>query len=156
MQELNGSDNDLQTMYLTTKMLFAHAQAYISTSTSLIQASLLIATYEYGHGLIEAAYISIGTCARMGYAAGFHKGQFGRSSLRCQSWPTLKDEEEHNLWWGIIICERYGLVKNLDSLHCLPYAIIKGSQIHNFRKIRCRSALRGTIPRWERGPASRL
>ena len=108
MQALNGSDNDLQTLYLTTKMLFAHAQASISTSTSLIQASLLIATYEYGHGLIEAAYISIGTCVRMGYTAGLHKGKFGCSSLGCQSWPTLKDEEEHNLWWGIVICERYG------------------------------------------------
>ena len=85
MQELNGSDEDLQTLYLTTKMLFAHAQASISTSTSLIQASLLIATYEYGHGLIEAAYISVGTCARMGYTAGLYKGQFGRSSLGYQS-----------------------------------------------------------------------
>ena len=156
MQELNGADNDLQALYLTTKMLFAHAQASIATSTSLIQASLLIATYEYGHGLIEAAYISVGTCARMGYTAGLHKGQFDRSSLGSQSWPTLKDEEEHNLWWGIVICERYGLAKNLDSLYCLPYAIIKGSQIYNVREIHCQPALRGTIPRWERVLASRL
>lgn len=72
----------------------------------MIQAGLLIATYEYAHGLIEAAYISIGTCARMGYAGGLHTGQLGQSSSGGQSSPTLKEEEEHNLWWGIVICER--------------------------------------------------
>lgn len=72
----------------------------------MIQAGLLIATYEYAQGLVEAAYISIGTCARMGYAGGIHVGQVGRTPSGGQLAPTLKDEEEHNLWWGIVVCER--------------------------------------------------
>ena len=72
----------------------------------MIQAGLLIATYEYAHGLTKAAYISIGTCARMGYAGGLHRGQLDWSSLGGHLSPTLKEEEEHNLWWGIVICER--------------------------------------------------
>ena len=72
----------------------------------MIQAGLLIATYEYAQGLVEAAYISVGMCARMGYARGLHVGQLSRSSSGGQIAPTLKDEEEYNLWWGILICER--------------------------------------------------
>lgn len=72
----------------------------------MIQAGLLIATYEYAQGLVEAAYISIGTCARMGYAGGIHVGQLGRTPSGGKLAPTLKDEEEHNLWWGIVVCER--------------------------------------------------
>ena len=90
----------------------------------MIQAGLLIATYEYGHGLLEAAYVSIGTCARMGFIAGLHGGQFGRPSPGGQSSPLLKEDEEHNLWWGIIVSERYGLFENLVRMHY--YSVVDG------------------------------
>ena len=76
----------------------------------MIQAGLLLATYEYAQGLVEAAYVSIGTCARMGYAGGIHVGQLGRTPLGCQLPLTLKEEEERNLWWGIVVCERWDLI----------------------------------------------
>ena len=93
-----------ETLYLTTKMLFAHAQAFNPNSTNMIQAALLIATYEYAHGMSDAAYISIGTCARMAFAAGLQKSRVPQMFIDDRS--RLKDAEEKNLWWGIVICER--------------------------------------------------
>ena len=98
------SADDQEALYLTTKMLFAHAQACVAISVDLIEAGFLIATYEYGHGLAEAAYVSIGTCARMAVAAGLQTPRTYQIPNNGQSW--FKGEEEKNLWWGILICER--------------------------------------------------
>ncbi len=106
-------------------MLFAHAQAMIPTSTSLVQASLLIATYEYAHSLEEAAYISIGTCARMGYIVGLHNGRFGSPLRGDRTLATLKEEEDYNLWWGIVTCERYGLAEILGPMQYHSYVIVR-------------------------------
>ena len=95
---------DQEALYLTTKMLFAHTQACVAISVDLIQAGLLIATYEYGHGLTDADYISIGTCARMAAVADLPTPQFHQITRDDQSW--FKREEEKNLWWGLLICER--------------------------------------------------
>ncbi|MCJ1479647.1 hypothetical protein MMC13_008333 [Lambiella insularis] len=100
-----GTIKDQENLYLTTKMLFAHVQTVLPTSTSLAQALLLIANYEYGHGLNDAAYVSIGICARMGFAVGLHKTMLNRNSREDETW--LQREEERNLWWGILLSERF-------------------------------------------------
>lgn len=102
--DTKGRKNDQETLYLTTKMLFAQVQALLTTSTNLVQACLLIATYEHGHGLTDAAYISIGICARMAFTAGLQKTKLNRSPRDIELW--LKEEEERNLWWGILLSER--------------------------------------------------
>ena len=99
--KVNGVNQE--TLYLITKMLFGQAQAVSPATTNLIQAALLIATYEYAHGLGHAAYISIGECARMAFVAGLQKSELPHHTNE-QSW--LKAMEERNLWWGIVICER--------------------------------------------------
>ena len=108
--DFQNKELDQETLYLTTKLLFAHALSVISVSTSLIQASLLIATYEYAHGLGNAAYISIGTCARLALAAGLDKAKLDRpftDDTSPNNIPVrLLQQEERNLWWGIVICER--------------------------------------------------
>ena len=85
----------------------------------MIQAGLLIATYELAQGLVEAAYISIGTCARMGYASGIHVGHGRRSQSGSQIAPTLEDEEKRNLWWGIVMCERWELISKSSSCYAI-------------------------------------
>jgi hypothetical protein len=89
---------------LSTKMIFAHLQACAPPSLCLIQAALLISPYERSRNLLEAAYVSIGTCARMAFAIGLHlKGPRNEVSDR-EAWP--ENEEAKNVWWGIIICDR--------------------------------------------------
>lgn len=101
---LRGKEYDQVTLYLTTKMLFTQAQAVLPTSTNLVQAGLLIATYEYGHGLTDVAYISIGTCARMALTAGLLKTKFNQRPGAGES--LVKELEERNLWWGILLSDR--------------------------------------------------
>jgi len=96
---------DQESLYLTARMLFAHVQAFIPASTHLIQAGILISVYEYAHGRRDAAYISIGTCARMAYATGIHKVKPAPGFHDNEA--CLAAEEERNVWWGIVICERY-------------------------------------------------
>lgn len=96
---------DQETLYLTKKMLFAHVQAFISSSTNLIQAGILISAYEYAHGRLDTAYMSIGTCARMAYATGLHMTKLSPGLQDDEA--CLRAEEGRNVWWGIIICERY-------------------------------------------------
>lgn len=96
---------DQETMYLITKRLFAQVQAYIPSSIRLIQAGILISVFEFGHARLDAASISIGTCARMGYAIGLHKTlqkfEEPEDELRAEA------EEGRNVWWRVVICERY-------------------------------------------------
>lgn len=95
---------DQESLYIATKSLFNQVQAAGSVrgqpSISLIQACILIAVYEYARGMADSAFLSIGICARMGYAAGIHErtSRPGKETL---------SEEERNTWWTILIYERY-------------------------------------------------
>lgn len=95
---------DQETLYVTTKTLFGLVQASFSPSLHLIQATMIMATYEYANGKIHDAFASIGLCARMGYAAhidNVHPVQ------EMGDEEYLEAEEKANTWWNILICERY-------------------------------------------------
>ena len=100
-----GGDSP-EELYFAVKSNYSLLQCTRELSIELVQSGILIASYEHCQGLHEAAWLSIGTCARMGYALGLHK------LLR----KTLLEEEESGItsnigrcvWWGIVILERYG------------------------------------------------
>ena len=98
-------DQSQDRFYRATKHVFTNMQAINPTSTTLIQAALLIATYERGHGLLDAAYLSIGTCARMAFAARLPEIKPFRDMKGAAS--AFQIEEARNLWWGIVLCDRY-------------------------------------------------
>lgn len=55
----------IETVYITTKKLLGHVQALKTSSIYLVQATLLVAAFEYACCRPYAAYISIGACSRM-------------------------------------------------------------------------------------------
>jgi hypothetical protein len=58
-----------------------------------------MASYEIGHGLESAAYLSIGSCARLAILLGLeHKFDGGSNSTSM--------EEKSRTWWGVVIVER--------------------------------------------------
>jgi hypothetical protein len=87
-----------QSLYLATKALLAQVQGSLQPSISLIQATLLLAIYEYANGRPEVALVTIAGCARMAYAARIH--------ARCHNGNQLEVEEAGNTWWGIVMYER--------------------------------------------------
>ncbi|KIA75685.1 hypothetical protein HK57_00546 [Aspergillus ustus] len=91
-----------QSLCLATKALLAQVHGSMKPSVPLIQATLLLATYEYASGKPEVALATIATCARMAYAARIH------IRLQCTTDATsrLEAEEAWNTWWGISISER--------------------------------------------------
>ncbi|KAF7936172.1 uncharacterized protein EAE98_002391 [Botrytis deweyae] len=56
-------------------------------SLPILQAEILIALYEMGHGIYPAAYLSIGACARV--------------------LTMLEVEERRRVWWAIVILDRF-------------------------------------------------
>ncbi|KAL2845545.1 hypothetical protein BJX68DRAFT_241852 [Aspergillus pseudodeflectus] len=89
-------------LYLSTKALLAQVQGSMQPSVPLIQASLLLAMYEYASGRADAALATVAGCARMAYAAGIHTSR--RDIVDAAS--RLEAAEAWNLWWGVVICER--------------------------------------------------
>jgi hypothetical protein len=62
-------------MYALVKRGCSDAEQNNVLSVKLLQAYLLVALYEIGNALYPAAYLTIGHCARLGYAMGIHNRQ---------------------------------------------------------------------------------
>lgn len=98
-------DREREVVYLATKTIFAQVQAFIPSSSHLVQAGIIISHYEHAHGMVEAAYITIGTTARMAFAMGLHNKPCSAELEGTDAW--LDDEEALSTWWGLVICDRY-------------------------------------------------
>lgn len=74
-------------IYQDVKSFYNYVEAQNGFSIQLIQALLLIALYEMGHCIFPAAYLSVGNCARVGYAMGLHDRKTAPQMLpRCNTW----------------------------------------------------------------------
>lgn len=98
-------DQDREALHLATKTLFGQVQALIPSSLYLMQAGIILSNYEHAHGMIEAAYITIGTTARIAHALGMHHKSCSAEIQGSDPW--LEDEEALSTWWGLVICDRY-------------------------------------------------
>ena len=95
-------------LYLTVKALFAQVQAMMTATTYLIQAGLLISVHEYSTGRADAAYVTIGTCARMAYTISIDTPLEFAGNRPPDAEGKIRALEQWNLWWGVVILERYG------------------------------------------------
>ncbi|KAI0838801.1 hypothetical protein F5Y06DRAFT_267906 [Hypoxylon sp. FL0890] len=102
-------------LYILVKMLYAQAQAVVQASTLLTQAGLVISAYEYANGQLDSAYVSIGACARMGQTIDIDKAGVRLAESHADAESKLKAMEEWNLWWGIIILERFIILEMSPS-----------------------------------------
>lgn len=90
--------------YADVKSLFTYVEAQNGFSIQVIQAALLIALYELGHAIYPAGYLTIGHCARLGYAMGIHDRGMPQMLARPQTWT--EQEERRRVWWGVIVLDR--------------------------------------------------
>jgi hypothetical protein len=98
-------DNIAPSLYNLVKRLYGLVDSMGFVSVEMVQSKLLIAVFEMAHGLHSVAYMSIGTCARMGVVLGIDKLQRQRVSEPDSNW--LQMEEESRTWWAIIITDRF-------------------------------------------------
>ena len=111
---------DREVFYLATKTLLAQVQTLVQYSLRSIQAGVILAMYEHGHGMIEASYVTIGTAARMAFAMGLHNRKFSEEPKGTYGW--FAEEEALSTWWGLVICDR-----------CVTSSLSSASRISNFR-----------------------
>ncbi|KAH8691530.1 hypothetical protein BGW36DRAFT_54062 [Talaromyces proteolyticus] len=125
-QTQNEMQADLALLLLTMKLIQHPPDAYPAQSTSLyvaakrfsfaldmagicsllrLQATLLITVYELGHAVFPAAYLSIGSCARLGFAMGIHHKSAPQMLRKPRNWMDW--DERQRVWWLVIILDRY-------------------------------------------------
>ena len=68
-------------LYWLTKQSLAQIENSCLISLYLLQSAVLIATYEIGHGIFPAAYLSVGHAARLGHMMGLHEKKGRRGCL---------------------------------------------------------------------------
>ncbi|KAL4874321.1 hypothetical protein BJY04DRAFT_225143 [Aspergillus karnatakaensis] len=93
-------------LYHKAKALLSLAETACLVCLDLVQAALLIAVYEIGHGIQPAAYLSISHAARLGIVLGLHDREHAPQLFKPPDTWTLR-EEERRTWWAIIILDRF-------------------------------------------------
>lgn len=95
----NSGTKEMQTpLYFEAKTLYTLIVASGRSSTGIIQAGLLIGLYEIGHGIIEAAKVTMSVCSRMAMTM---KVVYYRNSS-----ANIQNTEFGRLWWGIVTLDR--------------------------------------------------
>jgi hypothetical protein len=90
-------------LYNLSRYLFSFLQMSRSPSLELVQAGLLLAVYELGSGRSQAASLTIGTCARVGYVLRLNVDD-PRLPEGQMSW--VRSEEQRRVWLGVYMVDR--------------------------------------------------
>lgn len=90
-------------LYRATKRFHREVEATGLLTLPILQAGILIALYEFGHGIYPSAYFSVGACARYGVLLGIDRVPM-LSVDRSPSWVEV--EEKRRAWWTILILDR--------------------------------------------------
>jgi hypothetical protein len=88
-------------LYHGMKELYHKADAAGCSTIRVIQAGIVVALYDLGHGIYPVAFITIATCIRYGSALGIDK-------LSAREAMGADREERIRLWWEILIINVIG------------------------------------------------
>ncbi|KAG7100497.1 Transcription factor BOA15 like protein [Verticillium longisporum] len=92
-------------IYLTAKRFILSLEHGGIPSIMVLQSMVLIAIYEYSHGIYPAAWTTIGGCAR--YADFLGLPDVHESSILLNSATTWVElEERRRTWWATVVLDR--------------------------------------------------
>ncbi|KAL7811964.1 fungal-specific transcription factor domain-containing protein [Trichoderma gracile] len=92
-------------LYISAKEFAASLEIAGVYTLLKLQANLLIAVYEMGHGIFPAAYVSMGCCVTQAMALGIHHREAPQILEQPRTW--IDWEERQRVWWLVVILERY-------------------------------------------------
>lgn len=91
-------------LYSLVKSFVNYIESQNGFTIQLIQSNLLVALYEFGHGIYPASYLTIGHTARLGHAMGLHQRGAPQMLPRPTTWT--EQEERRRVWWAVVILDR--------------------------------------------------
>ncbi|OJJ35901.1 hypothetical protein ASPWEDRAFT_183896 [Aspergillus wentii DTO 134E9] len=92
-------------LYSTAKYFAKDLELKGVLTLRTVQAGLLLAVYELGHGIFHAAFMTIGCCARQAVAIGLHNRLAPQTAGKLRTWVDW--EERQRVWWMIVTLDRY-------------------------------------------------
>jgi hypothetical protein len=93
-------------LYPVVKRLFWDQESMAQPTLPLAQSGVLLSFYEYGQGMIEAAYMTLCTCVGMAQICRLNETHVDQSSLPVPGFWTPQVEGERT-WWAMSIHERF-------------------------------------------------
>ncbi|KAL3441782.1 hypothetical protein BJX65DRAFT_313513 [Aspergillus insuetus] len=105
-------------LYNLCRYLFSFLQMSRSPSLELVQAGLLLAVYELGSGRSQAASLTIGTCARVGYVLRLN---VDHTQLPEGHMSWVRSEEQRRVWLGVYMLDR--LIHQVEYNPSAPHAV---------------------------------
>ncbi|OAP61022.1 hypothetical protein AYL99_06026 [Fonsecaea erecta] len=91
-------------LYLAAKRYSTELEVAGAFSIRGLQAALLIAVYEFAHGIYPSAFLSVAACARYGRALEINL-TLTDSPGECVD--CFQSEEKRRAWWAILILDRF-------------------------------------------------
>jgi hypothetical protein len=91
-------------IYHAAKLSFSNMETAGVLSIQSLEAGLIILLYEIGHAMYPSAFLTVGACARCGYALGLGTKDVVQI---CRPFTREEHEERRRLWWAIIVLDRY-------------------------------------------------
>ncbi|KAK2022428.1 hypothetical protein LX32DRAFT_629892 [Colletotrichum zoysiae] len=110
--EQSSANYNPTALYQAAKKFYRELETAGMLSVQMLQAGILIALYETGHGIYPTAYLTVGACARYGVALGLNTSILERidGDSAPKSWNEL--EERRRVWWAILVLDRFMNLSN--------------------------------------------
>ena len=93
--------------YIVAKRVLGILRSTSPASILLIQCAILLFFYEFGHGNVTRAYVTIGDAHTMSQVMSLRPGKYRESEKDNQVLP--EEEERRSLYWVLFIVDRYNL-----------------------------------------------
>jgi hypothetical protein len=116
-----------RSVYVQIKSLYSMVEAIGTISLDMLQCRLLLTTFEVGHAMYPAAYVSAGANIRAAVAFGANKELCKPTGLI--SFPD-RAEETRKTWQGIVMVDRYASLENGKGLSSLQMISLESSRNH--------------------------
>lgn len=90
--------------YTAAKRVFSVLRGTTPPSISIIQCAILLALFEFGHGDVTRAYITIGDANTMALAMGIQPGKYTDADANLP--VSYEDEERRCVYWSLFVLDR--------------------------------------------------
>lgn len=102
---IEDKDMVLTPTYMAAKRILGLLRAFSKPSLELIQCTVLLGLYEFGHGDAMKAYVTIGDANTLARTMGIQPGKYVDSERNTRI--CFEEEERRCVYWALLVVDRY-------------------------------------------------